>query len=49
MLFPVFVATLRIFIPGRLFAWEADDQDIVPAVLIEIVSEGEEIIGILIF
>src|SRR5207248_293549 len=49
MLFPVSVAALGIFIPGRLFAWKADDQDIVPAVFIEIVSEREEIIGILIF
>src|SRR5712675_2025288 len=46
MLLPVALAAARIFIPCSLFAGEGVGQNVGPTVVIEVVSEGEKIIGI---
>src|SRR5437660_9862276 len=43
---PVLVLALGVFVPGGVFAGEADDEDVSPAVAVEVVGEGEEILGI---
>ena len=46
MFLPVAFAALRVFIPGGDFAGETENQDVVPAVLIEIVSEREKVVRV---
>src|SRR6266545_8328890 len=43
MLLPVAFAALRVFIPGGDFAGKTENQDVVPALLIEIVGEREKV------
>src|SRR2546423_4585656 len=35
---------LRVFVPGSVFSGKTVDQDISPAVLVEVVGEGEEVV-----
>src|SRR5215470_10272115 len=46
MLLPMAVTAARVFIPCRLFAGEAVGKDVGPAVVIKIVRESEEVIGV---
>ena len=46
MFLPVAVAAFRILIPCREFARKSEDQNVVPTVLVEIVSEGEKVVRI---
>ena len=46
MLLPMAFAAARIFIPGSILAGETVNQNVVPAVAIEIISEGKEVVGI---
>src|SRR6266480_2358886 len=40
------LAAFGIFIPNGRFAWETEDQNVVPTVLVEIVSESEKVVRI---
>ena len=46
---PVAVGTLGILKPRGRFTRKADDQDVVPAVLVEIMSEREKIVRVFVF
>src|SRR5207247_289787 len=43
---PMALLTLWIFVPRRFLARKTHDQDVRPAILVEIVSEREEIVGV---
>ena len=45
---PVPVLALRVLEPRRLLPGEADDQDVVPAVLVEVEGPGEKVVGVLV-
>jgi hypothetical protein len=38
----------RVARPPRALAGEADEEDVEPAVLVEVVGEGEEVVGVLV-
>src|SRR5206468_1510025 len=46
VLLPVSLAAFGILIPGGNFTGKPEDENVVPAVPVEIVSEGEEIVGV---
>ena len=46
MALPRLLLTLRIFEPIRFFAGKADDEDISPAVAVDVVREREEVFGV---
>src|SRR5262245_38322288 len=46
---PMFLLALWIFKPGGVLAWETYNQDIVPAVFVEVVHPHEEVIRISVF
>src|SRR3954471_9963588 len=45
---PVRVGALGVLEPRRVGAGEADDQDVVPAILVEVDGPREEVVGVLI-
>src|SRR5439155_5279661 len=46
VLLPMAVAALGILVPSGNFTGKPEDENVVPAVLVEIVGEGEEIVGV---
>ena len=44
MLRPKDFAALRVFIPGRFLTGKTNDQNVIPAIAIEIISKSKEII-----
>src|SRR5262245_14759046 len=46
MLLPVLVFAFRVFVPVRRRAWKAEDENVIPAVLVEVVAEREKVVRV---
>src|SRR5262245_22819866 len=46
MLFPVTFLAAGVLVPIRRSAGEAEDQNVVPAIFVEVVSEGEKVVRV---
>src|SRR5215831_16662478 len=46
MLLPMALAATWIFIPGRFFAGKGEGENVRPAVVIKIIGESEEVVGV---